>query len=64
MKMTVIPILNDALGTIFKGLLRELDEMEIGGRTEPIQLTTLLRSARILRGVLEPGGDFLALKLK
>ena len=50
MWVTVIPIMVGALGTIFKGL-----EKGIGtkGRTETIQTTTLLRSTKILRGVLE-----------
>ena len=48
MKMTVIPI-----GTTPKGLVRELGELEIGGRAEAIQTKALLRSARILRRILE-----------
>ena len=53
MKMTVIPIVIGALGTISKGLERRLEELEIGGRAETIQTRGLLRSARILRRVLE-----------
>ena len=34
------------------------------GRVETIQTTVLLRSARILRGVLETWGDLLSLKLQ
>ena len=40
-----------ALGSVFKGMERGLEELEIGGRIETIQ-TTLFRSARILRRVL------------
>ena len=42
-----------ALGTITKGLLKGLEDMEVGGRVETIQTTALLRMARILRRVLE-----------
>ena len=53
MKVTVIPIIIGALGTVPKCLVRRLEELEIGGRIETIQTTTLLRSSRILRRVLE-----------
>ena len=52
MKVTVILIVNCALGTVLKGLVRELEELEIGGRIETIK-TKALGSARILRRVLE-----------
>ena len=42
-----------ALGTIPRGLEISLGELEIRGRIETIQTTALLRSARILRRVLE-----------
>ena len=42
-----------ALGTITKGLLQSLEDLEVGGRVETIQTTALLRTARILRQVLE-----------
>ena len=51
MKITIVPIMIGALGTITKVLLKE--DLEIGGRTETIQTTALLRTARILRRVLE-----------
>ena len=53
MKITVIPVVNRTLRTIHKGLFRRLEELEIGGQAETIQTTALLRSARILRKVLE-----------
>ena len=53
MKVTVIPILIGALRTIPKGLVKCSEELEIGGCAETIQTTALLRSARILRRVLE-----------
>ena len=52
-KVTVVPIVIGALGTITKGLLKGREDLEIGGRVETIQTTALLRTARILRRVLE-----------
>ena len=57
MKETVIPIVIGELGTIPKGLVKGLEHFEIIGQVETIQTTTLLRSARILRRVLETRGD-------
>ena len=37
--VTVIPIMIDALGTVPKGLERELSELDIGGRIETIKTT-------------------------
>ena len=53
MKVTIVPIVIGALGTITKGLLKGLGDLEVGGRVETIQTTALLRTARILRRVLE-----------
>ena len=53
MKVTIVPIVIGALGTITKGLLKGLEDLEIGGREDTIQTTALLRTARILRRVLE-----------
>ena len=53
MKATVIPIVIGALGTIPKGLLQGLEVLEITGQEVTIPTTALLRSARILRRVLE-----------
>ena len=52
MKVTIVPIVIGALGTVTKGLLKGLEDLEIGGRVETIQTTALLRTARILRRVL------------
>ena len=41
MKMTVIPILIGALGTIPKGLVKRLEGLEIEERVETIQTTPL-----------------------
>ena len=49
----VVPIIIGALGIISKILKRGLEELEIGRRTETIQTTAWLRSARILRRVPE-----------
>ena len=57
MKVTIVPIVIGALGTVTKGLLKGLEDLEIGGWVETIQTTTLLRTARILRRVLETWGD-------
>ena len=53
MKVTVIPIVIDALGTATKGLIQGMGELEIKGRLETIQFTILLRSVSVLRKVLE-----------
>ena len=53
MKVTIIPIVIGAFGTITKGLLKGLEDLEVEGRVETIQITALLRIERILRGVLE-----------
>ena len=53
MQVTIIPIVIGAFGTVTKGLLKGLEELEVGGRVEIIQTIVLLRTARILRRVLE-----------
>ena len=53
MQVIIIPIVIGAFGTVTKGLLKELEDLEVGGRVETIQTTALLRTARILRRVLE-----------
>ena len=64
MKVTIVPIVIGALGTINKGLLKGLEDLEVGRRVETIQTTVLLSTARILRQVLEIWGDLLSLKLQ
>ena len=56
--MTLIPSEIDTLGTILKGSVKGLEDMEIKGRVETIQTQALLRFARILRTVLETSGNF------
>ena len=53
MKVTVIPIEIGTLGTVTKGLVKGLEDLEIRGRVETIQTTALLISTRILRRILE-----------
>ena len=45
MKETIVPIVIGAFGTITKGLLNGLVDLEVGKRVETIQTTTLLRTA-------------------
>ena len=61
MRVTIIPIVIGAFGTVTKGLLKRLEDLEVGGQVETIQMTALLRTARILRRVLETWGDLLSL---
>ena len=64
MKVTIVPIVIGAFGTVTKGLLTGLDNLEVGGRVETIQTTALLKTARILRRVLETWEDLLSLNLR
>ena len=52
-KVTNIPIVIGTFGTVTKGLLKGLEDWEVGGQVETIQTTALLRTARILRRVLQ-----------
>ena len=62
MKMTATSIVIGALGTIPLGLMKGREDLEIRGQVGSIQTTSFLRSARILKGVLETWGDLLSLK--
>ena len=59
MKVTIIPIVSGAFGTVTKGLLKGQEDLEVGGRVETVQTTALLKMVRILRRVLETWGDLL-----
>ena len=48
MQVTIVPIVIETFGTVTKGLLKGLEDLKI-----VIQITALLRTARILRRVLE-----------
>ena len=61
-EVTMIPILIGAVGTVTRGLVKGLNDLELEGRMETIHTTELLRSARIPRRVQETWGDLLSLK--
>ena len=48
-----MPIVIGAFGTVTKGLLKGLEDLEVGGQVETIQTTTFLRTDRIPRRVRE-----------
>ena len=52
MKLTVMPIVLGALGSASEDLEKRLERLEIRGRIETILTIALLRSAKILSGVL------------
>ena len=64
MKVTIMPIGIVALGTVTKGFVQELEDLEITWRVETVGTTALLRSARILWWVLETWGDLQSIKLQ
>ena len=64
MKVTIIPIVIVAFDTVTKGLLKSLGYLEVGGRVGTIQTIALLKTARILRRVLETWGDSLSLNIQ
>ena len=64
MKVTMLPFVISALGTILKRLVKELDDLEVGGQEETFLTITFLRSAIILRRILESWGYLLSLKLQ
>ena len=53
MKVTIVPIMIGAFGSVTKGLLKGLEDLEVDGRVVTIQTIALLKTARILRRVLE-----------
>ena len=48
MKVTIIPIVIGAFGTVTKGLLKRLEDLEVEGWVVVIQTTTFLRTATLL----------------
>ena len=46
MKVTIVPIMIGTLGIVTKGLLKGLEDLEVGGQVETIQTTALLRTVR------------------
>ena len=59
MRVMVTPIMVGALGTVTKGLVQGRVDFKIKGQVKTIQTTALLRSARMLRRVLETGRELL-----
>ena len=53
MKVTIIPIVIGAFGTVTKGLLKGHEDSEAGGRVETMKTKALLRTARKLRRIQE-----------
>ena len=53
LKVTIIPTVIGALGTVTNVLVQGLEDLDSTGRVEAVQSTALLRSVRILRRVLE-----------
>ena len=45
MKVKFVPIVIGTFGTITKGLFKSLEDLEVGGRVETIQMIALLRKA-------------------
>ena len=60
MRVTIVPIVIGAFSTVTKELLKGLEDLEVGGRVGAIQTTALLKTARILRRVLETRRDLLS----
>ena len=58
------PFVIYAIGTVTKGLILGLEDLEIRELGEIIQTSNLLRSVTILRRIVEILGDLLSLKLQ
>ena len=63
-KVTNIPIVIGTHGIVTNGLIQGLENLEITGLVENIQITASLRSARLPRIILETLGHLLSLKLQ
>ena len=64
MKVINIPIVIGALSWVTEGLGKWLNVFKIAGRKEAIQITAFLRSARILKRIMETWEEFLLQKLQ
>ena len=64
MKVPIIPIVIGVFGTVTKGLLKGLEDLDGGGWVETIQKIAVLKTARILRRVPETWDDLLSLNLQ
>ena len=49
MKVTIMPIVIGIFGTVTQGLLKGVEDLEVGSWVETIQTTASLKTARILR---------------
>ena len=62
--VTIVPTAIGAFDTVTKGLLKGLEDLEVGEWVETIQTTTLLKTTGILKRVLETWGQLLSLNLQ
>ena len=46
MQVTIIPIVIGAFGTVTKGLLKGLEDLEVGGRVETIQNDSIVENGQ------------------
>ena len=46
MKVSIVPIVIGAFGSVTEGLLKGQEDLEVGGRVKTIQTTALLKTAR------------------
>ena len=61
----MIRIVVETLGLIAKGFIKgDLEDLEIRGQDETIQITALIKSGKIPRRVLKNCGDLLSLNLQ
>ena len=60
----VTVIVTGTIGTVSKELVRWQEELEIKGRVETTKTIVFMRSAKILRKVLETWEDMLSLRLQ
>ena len=64
MKVTVIPIVTGALGTVTKVMIQRLEDLEIRRRVETVQTKELLRLAIIIISGSGTYGGILPLRLQ
>ena len=64
MRATGIPFVIGALGTVPKGMKKRAGRVGNRGTFREIQTTILMRSARIVRRVVDMWGDLLSLRLQ
>ena len=57
MQVTIIPIVIGAFGTVTKGLLKGLEDLEVGGRVETVVFWPSTRPKMPFQGDAVEGGD-------